>query len=771
MLLSLRPQWEYLGRRLVAGLATGLIVVLVGVAAVAMAPLADVEESLGLLWMFNLRGAAPAPADVIVIAIDEQSSREFSLPAEPRSWPRRLHAELVRYLTQEGARVVSFDLTFETPSPEPTDDEEFARAISAAGNVLLAESIHREVISVPGQAGQPNGSAVIERPTPPLPVLAQAAFGHAPFLLPKDSRVNTYWTFGGNAGDTATLPVLTFHAFAPQAIARLNALLRATESQFQSTPSSSDPVQSGPSNVANAVVALDAALQHPDTSDRILQRLSEMPAHELAQDERRLVRSLVRLHSSGATSYLNFFGPPRSITTVPYSRVLALARSIDPRDASKTAPVRFKDKVVFVGYSAATQPGQDQLRDDYRTVYSRSDGLDISGVEIAATAFANLVEDRPIEPVEPAWQAMFTAAWGLILGFVCGLLRPVRAALIVSALSASYVWFAFAKFVNEAWWLPSIIPIGVQAPLAVFAGVWLSYRVATLERQRIKKAFSYFLPGAVVDQLARNVGPVAGSNRVVFGACLATDVERYTTLAEQMEPRKLGELMNQYYARLFVPVERSRGVVMDVVGDAMVAIWANASSDAQIRRNACQAALEIVKALDGFNDASAGRPSMPTRFGLHAGDMLVGSIGASGHYEYRAVGDIVNTSSRIQSLNKTLGTRLLASEATMAGLQEFAIRPLGSFLVAGKSNAVAVVELLGAVPDPEGDASSLCTMFNDALDAYRAGRWREASDRFSAILGIAPDDGPSRFYAARCAHLVSNPPGDGWSPTIRVDTK
>ena len=677
-------------------LAQGLLVGLVGVLAIAIAPFAEFEESLGLHWMFNLRGPIRAPAEVVIVAIDEQSADELGLPPKPRAWPRNLHAELIPYLKKAGARVISFDLTFETPSPLPAHDEAFAQAIAAAGNVLLTESIHRETVVLRGPDGRPNGSAVIERRTPPIGALAQAARGVAPFLLPKDSRVSAYWTFSGGADDTPTLPVLAFNTYA---------------------------------------------------SDR-------------------QIRPLASPHSSNATSYLKFYGPPRSITTLPYSRVLAAARSLDGAEAFD-----FRDKAVFIGYSAATQTGQDRLRDDYRTVYSGPDGLDISGVEIAATAFANLVEDQPLRRLSPAWQLVIVALWGLGVGLVCRSLRPLRAVAVVAVMALVYLAVVYSQFVGSAWWLPSIIPICIQAPLAVFSGVWLSYRDSSRERANIKRAFGYFLPGKVVDQLARNVGPVTHSNRVVFGACLSTDLEKYTTLAEQMDPARLGELMNEYYAELFVPVERSRGVVVDVVGDAMVAIWARASTDAEPRMNACEAALAIVEGLNRFNAAARGRPALATRFGLHAGDMLIGSIGASGHFEYRAVGDIVNTASRIQSLNKVLGTRLLASDTTVAGLQGLATRPLGSFLMAGKSNPVAIVELLGKAADMSAARTKLFATFADAMSAYVEGRWDAACALFAEALRMEPADGPSRFYRDRCEQLVSSPPHQEWIPTVRLEEK
>ena len=397
--------------------------------------------------------------------------------------------------------------------------------------------------------------------------------------------------------------------------------------------------------------------------------------------------------SSAGTQFLNFYGPPRTVETVSYSDALRAARANDSSVA--VGDTRFKGKAVFIGYAAATAGGQDRLRDDYRTVFSQANGLDLSGVEIAATAFANLVDKRALRPLGIAQQLCIVVAWGLVLGVVCRRVRPVFAAVIVAALAAGYAAVAQHSFAEAALWLPLMTPVALQAPAALFAGVWLNFRDTKREREAIKHAFGFFLPRSVVDQLARNLGPLPDANRVVFGACLATDVEKYTTLAETTEPARLGELMNDYYAELFVPVERSSGVIADVVGDSMMAVWVRSAKGPDVRRSACLAALEIAAAVERFNAAGSGRPALPTRFGLTSGEMLFGTVGASGHYEYRAVGDIVNTASRIQGLNKVLGTRLLASEETVRGLDDIVARPLGSFLLVGKAKPVSIVELLG----------------------------------------------------------------------------
>ena len=143
----------------------------IGILGVATAPGAELEETYGLGWLFAARGPVDPPADVVVVAIDEQSSGELALPENPRAWPRILHAELAHYLSAAGAQVVTFDLTFDTPGASPAHDQAFADAVRSAGNVLLAESIRRDTVRLQGSDGKASGNATIERRNRPLRIL------------------------------------------------------------------------------------------------------------------------------------------------------------------------------------------------------------------------------------------------------------------------------------------------------------------------------------------------------------------------------------------------------------------------------------------------------------------------------------------------------------------------------------------------------------------------------------------------------------------------
>ena len=204
----------------------------------------------------------------------------------------------------------------------------------------------------------------------------------------------------------------------------------------------------------------------------------------------------------------------------------------------------------------------------------------------------------------------------------------------------------------------------------------------------------------------------------------------------------------------------------------MLAIWAVAQPDAVLRKQACLAALDIASAARRFMQ-SASPWQIPTRIGVHAGAMLLGNVGALNHYEYRAVGDIVNTASRIEGLNKYLDTRILVSEEVLYQLSGFLTRELGTFLFVGKSQPLVIHELLCRLEEATEQQRRLCALFAEALGAYRRQAWEEAIEKFYDMLTHDGDkaDGPALFYVKLCEQYREHPPVEAWNGVVRLVKK
>jgi adenylate cyclase len=742
-----------ISRRVRWGLGLGFVAGLAGAFLIVSPPGLDLEERFGLDWLFLLRGPRAAPPDVVVVTIDKTSAEHFRLPNEPRKWPRRLHARLVDNLARAGASVVGFDIHFEEPR-DPAQDRQFAQAVRRAGNVVLFEFLKKENLTLTAAADPGAGAVVTERRIPPLPVLSEAAAATAPFPLPKvPVKVSQFWLFKGGAGDVATLPTVLFQLHALAAWPDLLRVLRAADPAAAGLPADVDTLRRT-QGLPRVMEELRSLLRQPGTGARVHAQLATDTT--LTPAARRMLTALVRVYQDRDSRYLNYYGPPRAITTLSYHEVWQA-------DGSRgAARLDLRGKLVLVGFSERLQPEQ---KDGFYTVYSQeASGLDISGVEIAATALANMLEDNPVHPLRTAMQIALVFLWGLVAGLLAMFRRVTWSMAALAAVALVYLVGALQLFTAHALWLPLVVPLAIQAPVAGVAALVWRYRDVARERNRIRQAFRHYLPERAVAALARDLSARPGGE-LLHGICLATDAARYTGLAEGMAPEELAALMNRYYEALFEPVRRHGGFVSDVVGDAMLAVWAQARLEASQRAQACRAALDVAQAAERFSQApeSAG---LSTRIGLHAGPILLGNVGAADHFEYRAVGDIVNTASRLQALNKTLGTRVLASRETVEGLEGFQVRELGMFRLPGKSRPTAVVELRGLAADATDGERGLVQEFAAALQEFAARRFGAAYAGFAQCLQSSPEDGPARCYLALCEHYMKQPPGPDWDGVV-----
>ncbi len=708
--------------------ALGLLGLVLGLLPIA----ADLEQRFGLPWLFALRGTNPAPPDVVILAINGETTDALSLPEKPAQWSRALHTQVVNRLKQAGAAVIVFDLFFEESHAE---DAEFAAAIAQANNVVLAKKLVAQ-------------SQALQSATA---LLQQAALLDATFVLPREPvRVDGYWTFKADDGEVATLPVAALQVFTRDLLPRLRELLIELE------PALVNDLQA-PGARASALRRTFAA--HPQLFERALKNLANRV--DWSQRDKQILRALLLTYAGDPARFLNFYGPPRTVTTLPYHHVTG------QQNVSADAAL-FKGKAVFIGYLPATWRDYEAIRDDYHTVYSQTDGLRLSGVEIAATAFANLLDGSELKPLSAPRQMALFGLWGALVGVLAAMLEMRRAALVLALLSVGYMIWARQLFSNDQVWLPLLAPLTILAPLAFIMATLFKYRFAKRQREQVIKLAKQFVPAEVLNRSLADAAPAGPQTQLAYGVCLATDVKNYTSLSETLAPQVLANLMTDYFALLNDIIEQYGGTIADLRGDALLALWAKTEPSADLRRQACRAALAMREALDEFND-HADRPKLETRIGLHAGEVAVGTLGRrGGHLEFRAVGDIVNTASRVEGLNKTLNTTLLATAEALSVGDLFA-RPLGRFQLVGKSQPLDIVELVSERPPPQADSNY--SDFANALEIYRNGQVAEAALWFAKLAQRWPNDGPTQFFVAACRRRLDHPDQALWDPTIRLDQK
>ncbi len=740
----------------ILGIAVGLLGLLIIISPLGLL----FEENVGLHTLFHLRGKRPTPAETVIVTMDMASLNHFNLDSKTKIWPRAMHARMIERLSELGVKTIAMDIFFEKPHATQ-DDQRLADALRKAGNVLLSSSIQINRTAL--NNGQTNNgqSALlnIEKLLPPLPLFADAAVGYAPFPLPKvPVRISQFWTHKASSGDLATFPTAAIHLFLASHYEALIDLLASTGVALPADlPRTRDELFRNHGLQKAMRLLKGMSLQAPELfkkAARVLQKSSEFePSRMMA------LKSLLNLYLGNDSRHLNYYGPPGTIQTISFHKLLDGTTS--PKE------LNLKDKAVFVGLSQRLRLDQE---DGYYTAFSQPDGSDISGVEIAATSFSNLLDNSWLKTLPRPTEIALLLLWGLTIAWVIYFLPLSISLPTILIVSAAYVFFAFNRFSSANSWWPLAVPLLIQLPVGFLSTLILKQRDIQRERRNIRKAFGYFLPDPVVNTLAKDVSKITTDSRTVHGTCLFTDAAQYTRLSETLSPEHLKRYLDRYYEILFKPIRHHGGFISDVIGDAVLGLWPTTEDDDKMRLAACLAALDIGNTLDQ-TPSIEDQAVLPTRIGIHAGQLQLGSVGALDHYEYRAVGEVVNTASRIEGLNKYLDTQILVSEQVVSGLDQFQVRPMGTFLLAGKSIPITLFELIGLKENISSQILDLCALFEEGLELFHHRAWSDAEKRFNQALRIKREDGPATFYIKQCNRLKDQPPGEAWQGHIVMDTK
>ena len=576
------------------------------------------EEDLGLSWLFHSRGELQAPSSVVVISIDQSSSRHFKLPNLARKWPRTLHAKLLNRLNQAGVRVAAFDIFFKSKR-EGSQDEALAAAIKQVDNVVLFSFLQKQMLNSVDKQGR-QSSLMLDELIPPQSIFADQAIALAPNPLPKvPVKVSQFWKFVPEAGDAPTLPLVAYQLYQIESLSQFISLLLEVSPKSSAVINIQGVITSNKKQMVSVMKQLRELLVNDDNLQQML--LMKINSLEINNNARQILLQLFNIYSGAASQYLNYYGPARTVETLPYYKVLE----------SDSVLESLKDKLVFVGFSEHRQWEQ---QDGFYSVYSNEEGLDISGVEITATAAANLIDGFSVQPLSLFNQILVLLLISACLVFAYNSTRGAWLPVSVVVIGVVYFFIAAHLFALNGFWLPLFIPLFVLIPLVILIGMIWNYQEINKERKNIQRAFGYYLPEDEVNRLARDIATHGLGGQTMHGVCLSTDAQQYTTLSEKLTPQQLTEFMNEYYEAIFTPVKKCGGIISDVVGDSVLALWASPVADSHHREQAIHAAIEIIASVNEFNKKHTGF-ELPTRIGLHYGTMVIGNVGAVDHYEYR----------------------------------------------------------------------------------------------------------------------------------------
>ena len=218
--------------------------------------------------------------------------------------------------------------------------------------------------------------------------------------------------------------------------------------------------------------------------------------------------------------------------------------------------------------------------------------------------------------------------------------------------------------------------------------------IGSEQRNFAQSALGKYLPRDIAADIMKNPERLQlhGEKREIYA--LFSDLEGFTKLSHQIEPEMVAFLLNNYLDVLSETVLEYGGTIDKFVGDAIVAFWGAPISRPDDCERAVNCAVAMYEAGEKFRrDAPEGVPPIGvTRVGVHFGEAIVGNFGGEGRIQYTALGDSMNTASRLEGANKYLKTKTLVSDTVVERSKLTAFRPVGRITVSGRSTPMEVFE-------------------------------------------------------------------------------
>ena len=180
------------------------------------------------------------------------------------------------------------------------------------------------------------------------------------------------------------------------------------------------------------------------------------------------------------------------------------------------------------------------------------------------------------------------------------------------------------------------------------------------EREVIRDTFGKYVTKDVATVILDKKINLEGEVRVC--TILVTDIADYTSISEELTPKEIVAMLNEYFSVLVGIIQNNKGVVNKFIGDSIFAMFNVPLDDPDHAVNAIYAALEIEKVT---TSSSFGKNrKLATRVGINTGIVIAGNIGSIDRIEYTVIGDEVNVAARLEQLNKQFDTRILLGENT-----------------------------------------------------------------------------------------------------------
>ena len=443
-----------------------------------------------------------------------------------------------------------------------------------------------------------------------------------------------------------------------------------------------------------------------------------------------------RVDAAGYQMLFDFRGGHRRFRQISFAEII---------DKPELAAA-LRDRLVVVGTAALS------IKDNFATPFSTGWGGEgpLMGLALHAHLADQLIrlakgETRNPVPLPRAVDHFAIWAAAMAGAALTVLVWRVLVVLVALILGLGLVIGAAVWSFGGAGLLVPAVPVALAWVLSAAVCNFVMLSVGRRERIQLRRSFeSYLDPRIITQMLQGDTLPSFGGEHRELTA-IFTDIADFTTTAETMDAATVAGMLGDYFGVLSDVVVENGGLVNDFIGDGLLVLFGAPMGQPDHADRAVATALAMDVAAQRFTAGLNARGIRwgHTRVGVHTGMALVGNIGTHGKLKYGALGDTLNVASRVEGLNKYIGSRIAVSGETAALCRRQTFRPVGNIVVKGRKNALPIL-----VPVSPADPPELLARYAEAYDVLSQEK-PEAGELFAALHRDFPTDSPAAFHDAR----------------------
>ena len=698
-----------------------------------------------MIYDMRMKLATPSiPYDstpIVIADIDEKS-----LAAIGRwPWPRDTLAQLVKQLFSQGAAVISFDILLSEPE----------------------ENITQQVISSLRSEDQDNTQIIenLQRIAPQFnhdQILAKSLQGGDTVLGMVFHKDLTATNSGHLTEPIEQIPSMQEKNYSIPEYPRYQANL----SLFQQAATAAGAISVQPDNDgiirrapivyrnANSIypsLALQTAslyLLEKDINIKMVEQGIHWNVESVWLSNRMIATD------KEANVLIPFLGPAK---TFPYLSAIDIIQGEIPPD-------KLQGALVFIGTSAFGL--NDTKATPLQNIYP--------GVEVHATITHNILHGS--FPYIPDWELGAQITVIIVIGLLLLLILPnshvwTLIYTVIFSLTAiigleSYLWLAHGIV------LSLIVPIIL---IFLFAALYFIYDLFYEEQhnKEVEELFSQYVPPNYLKSMLKDSHEFdfAGESREM--SVLFSDIRNFTSISEQLNVTDLKNFLNQFFSEMTAVIFEHGGTIDKYVGDMVMAFWGAPMQDPKHAKNALEAGLEMITRTKALKKSfrEQGLPEVNIGVGVNSGIMNVGDMGSQFRRSYTVLGDAVNLGSRLESLSKFYGVKMITGEITQQNCPEYRFRQLDTIRVKGKQKGVKIYEPIALKQAVSAAVELDLKQFESALFHYSEQRWQQAQSILQLLIDHPGYEHLCQLYLKRIRYYRDNPPGDDWNGVYIATSK